>query len=222
MTWLCDLSTECQTFVTWHDCVTCVLNIRYLWHDMTPGHMYWISEFVTWHITSLWHEYWISVICVMTWICDMYTEYQTFFDMTWLCDICTKYKILLWTDMNFFHAYWISDICDMKWYDLVLWILNMRYLCYDMIWLVALMNEYLILVTCYVFVTCVLNIRHFLSWHDMVFWLKYWISDICEWHDYVIWLLNIRLLWHDISMWHVYWKLHFCVLICHDCLTCVL
>ena len=136
------MNTEYQTLVTWHDCVTCVRNIRHFWHDM-----------------SVWHEYRISDICDMTWFCFMSTEYQKFVawnDMTlshdyWIWDICDMIChdcvswLLniwhLWHDISLWHVYWLSDICGVT-------------------WICDKFTEYKSFVTWHDCVTLVLKIRH--------------------------------------------------------------
>ena len=128
MTWLCDMSTEYQSFVlchgmtVWHEfwishfcdmkrqCEN-IQNIRHLLHDMTVWHEYWITSFVKWHdcvlwvliIRHLWHDF--------AWLCFMNTEYQIFVSLhdcvTWILNIRH-----LWNDMTVWLVYWISDICD--------------------------------------------------------------------------------------------------------------
>ena len=163
--------------MTWYDCATWVLYIRYLWPDMT-----WLCEFstecqkfLTWHdcvkwvlnVRNLWSDmtvwqvYWLSDVCDMTWLCVMCTEYQIF---------------LIWHVMCLWYDYWISGICVMT--------------C-----LCEMSTEYQTFVTWHNCVTCVMNISHlwhdktlcisneyqtFVTRHDMSVWHDYWISVICD------------------------------------------
>ena len=181
-------------------CVTWVLNVRYLWQDMT-----WLCDmsteyqsFVICHGMTVWYEFWISHIC----------------DMKRQCENILNIRHLL-HDMTVWHEYWLSDIFDMNLHDCVSWILNIRYLCHymtvwheywisdicEMTWLYDLCTKYQTFVTLLVGLTWVLNIRYL--WHNMK-----WHCDMCTvhqifvaWHDCATWVLIIRHLWHNVTVW---------------------
>ena len=137
MTWLFVMSTDNQTFVTWLDCVTWLLNIVHLWHDMTVRHEYWITDicvmtlykFVTWvlKIRLLCHdmsgliEYWISDICVMTcYDCVSWELNIRHLWHAWFFDMSTDYETFVTLyDMSVRHDYCITAY--VTWHDMTVW-----------------------------------------------------------------------------------------------------
>ena len=211
---MCDMSTEYQIFViwhvmtvwhenwisdicdmTWHDCVTWVPNIRYLWHDVSRlcdmSTKY--QKFVT--VTLHFYVTWVISIryCYIIWLCYMRMNMSH-----------------LWHDMSVLYEYWISEFCNMTWrcdmsteyQTFVKW--------RDMTLRCDMSTESQMFVERHDWVTCVLIIRHL--WQDMSVCNDYWISDIWNmtWHVCVIWVLNIRYLWHDMLTRHEYWISDIC------------
>ena len=149
---------------------------------------------------TLWHEYWISDICNMKWECVMCTANRPF---------VTLHE--LW------HVYWTSGICDMIIHDCVTCVLNIRYLCHDMLcdmntehhtYLtlhdMTMLHEYLISDICDKTCHFVLSSEYkiFVTWHDKTVWLTTVYQKFVTWHFCAKWVLIIIHLWHDMTVWH--------------------
>ena len=168
MTCLCDVNTDYQTLMTWHDMtvwhenkISDICVITWLFdmstnyqtfvtlYDMSVWHDYCITACVTWHDMTVWHEYLILDICEMSLhVC-----------VTWILNIRH-----LWHDMTVWYEYRSSDISDMSLHEMTVW------------------YEYWISDICALTWLCDMSIE---------------LKVILIWYLCVIWLLNVRLMWHD-------------------------